>query len=305
MSAHSRLLAASLLIVATAGHAAAQDTLTNARDLYAGAAYEDALLVLNKMRASGVRSDEARVVEQYRAFCLLALGRSADAEQAIEAVVDAEPLYQPSNSEVSPRLRSAFSEVRKRKLPTIVQQKYASAKAAYDRKDWPAAEAGFKQVLEVLSDPDLQPAANQPPLQDMKTLALGFHDLAASAAAPPPPPPLPASPAKPAEAVKAQEPAPPPPNRIYALGDPGVIPPVTLKQSLPPFPTNMALVPSGTIEVVIDTTGNVESATMRVPLMPAYDRQAVAAAKAWQYNPATLNGVPVRYRKLVQISVQR
>jgi TonB family protein len=57
--------------------------------------------------------------------------------------------------------------------------------------------------------------------------------------------------------------------------------------------------------VVIDATGTVESATMRVPLMAAYDRQAIAAAKTWQYKPATLNGVPVKYRKLVQITVQR
>jgi TonB family protein len=68
----------------------------------------------------------------------------------------------------------------------------------------------------------------------------------------------------------------------------------------------MTLFPnSGAIEVVIDTTGAVESAVMRVPLQPAYDRQAIAAAKTWRFKPATLNGAPVKYRKVVQISVQK
>jgi len=309
MRASLRFVAA-LLLIAGARGAAAQDTLTAARDLYVGAAYEDALQVLNRLRAAGVRREDARVVEQYRAFCLLALGRSADAELAIEAVVDAEPMYKPSNSEVSPRLRSAFSDVRRRKLPAIVQQKYMSAKAAYDRKDWKEAETGFKQVLDVLSDSDLQGAANEPPLSDMKVLATGFHQLsAASAAPPPPPPPLPAQPAiaPPAAAPQPQQPpAQPQDSRIYTLGDPGVVAPVVVKQWLPPFPTNMALFPtSGSIEVVIDATGVVESASMRQPLQPAYDRQAIAAAKTWQFKPASLNGKPVKYRKVVQINVQR
>src|SRR5947207_5511280 len=119
-----KLVAALILIAAAAVPAAAQDSLTMARDLYAGAAYEDALQVLNRLRAAGVPMSDARVLEQYRAFCLLALGRSADAEQAIEAVIEAEPLYQPSGAEVSPRLRTVFIDVRRRKLPTIGQQKY-------------------------------------------------------------------------------------------------------------------------------------------------------------------------------------
>ncbi len=298
MNAALRILAV-IFVVAT-GNAAAQDSLSQARDLYAGAAYEDALQVLNRLRAAGVRADEARAIEQYRAFCFLALGRAADAEQAIEAVVDAEPLYQPSGSDVSPRLRTAFSDVRKRKLPLIVQQKYAAAKAAFDRKEWALAEAGFKQVLAVLNDPDVGAAASQAPLADIRVLASGFHDLSATAAAPPPPPPLPVA------AVKAPEPVMPPPSHIFAQGDPAVVAPTIVRQWLPPFPTNTNVFPSaGAIEVVIDATGAVESAVMKVPLNVAYDRQAIAAAKTWQFRPATLNGVPVKFRKVVQISVRR
>src|SRR4051812_32415939 len=90
----------------------AADDLATARELYASAAYEDALAILNRLRSSDVPVSDRRAIEQYRAFCLLALGRTTDAEHAIEAVVSAEPSYQPAESEVSPRLRTAFSDVR-------------------------------------------------------------------------------------------------------------------------------------------------------------------------------------------------
>lgn len=297
------LIATSVLVIAMSSVVAGQDSLSAARDLYAGAAYEDALLLLNRLRSAGPESNEAAsAIEQYRAFCLLALGRPADAEQAIAAVVRAQPLYQPSQADVSPRLRSAFTEVRRRMLPSIVQDRYAAAKAAYDQKNWVDAERGFKQVLDVLSDPDVVQAASQPPLADMKTLAAGFYDLSASAAAPPPPPiPVEPSPA-PAPVVVAG------PPRVYVAGDPGVIPPVALRQFLPPFPAQnpSAFGPSqGSLEVVIDERGAVESAVMKVPITTMYDRQALSAARTWEYKPAMLNGKPVKFRKTVQISVKR
>ena len=75
----------------------AEDSLNAARDLYAAAAYEDALAALDRLRAGGVaKVDDNRAVDQYRAFCLLALGKSNEAAQAIEAVVSADPSYYPS-----------------------------------------------------------------------------------------------------------------------------------------------------------------------------------------------------------------
>src|SRR5205814_8615617 len=123
-------------------------------------------------------------IAQYRAFCLLALGRSADAEHAIEAVVVAQPSYHPSDQDASPRLRAAFSEVRRRMLPGIVQDRYTAAKSAFDRKDFEAAAGAFRMVVDLLSDPDVSAAAKQPPLADLRTLAVGFRELSATAAAP-------------------------------------------------------------------------------------------------------------------------
>ena len=163
------LVAGSVLGATQAG---AQDgDLTAARDLYASAAYDDALTMLNRLRSAEHPASQSRAIDQYRAFCLLALGRPADAEQAIEAVVAAEPMYQPGESDASPRIRSAFTLVRRRMLPSIIQQKYAQAKAAFDRKEWPAAADGFTQVLAALADQDVAAEAKQPPLSDLRATA--------------------------------------------------------------------------------------------------------------------------------------
>src|SRR5262252_6829274 len=90
------------LVLTTTGAAAQDNDIATARDLYASAAYEDALAMLNRLRSTDRPASQSRVIEQYRAFCFLALGRPNDAEQAIEAVVVADPLYHPAENEVSP-----------------------------------------------------------------------------------------------------------------------------------------------------------------------------------------------------------
>src|SRR6476660_8050192 len=155
----------SLVAAAVLKAATAQDRdLSAARELYASAAYEDALVALNRLRSTDHPPSQSPIIEQYRAFCLLALGRATDAEQAIEAVVTAEPSYLPSDSDASPRVRSAFTTVRRRMLPAIIQQQYGQAKAAFDRKEWAVAADGFKWVLTALAAPDVANEAKQPPL---------------------------------------------------------------------------------------------------------------------------------------------
>lgn len=300
-----RLLVWCLLAISSVlmvGAASAQDSVNTARDLYTAAAYEDALVVLNRLRARHGAEDETRTIEQYRAFCLLALGRAQEAEQTIEGIVAAQPLYFPSSADVSPRVRSTFAEVRRRMLPGIVHQKYAQAKVAYDQKDFVAAEAGFKQVLDVLADPDVGPAATQPPLSDLRTLTTGFHELSAAAAAPPPPPPppppLPPPPAP--EPVAVPVPAVP---KIYSAGDAKVVPPVAINQVLPQYRRDGFPGSQGVLEVVINERGEVESAVMRVSVKTTYDGLAVAAAKTWRYTAATVDGAPVKFRRLIQVNL--
>lgn len=287
-----------LSVLAAAPALAGQDSVAVARDLYASAAYEDALAILNRLPESGRPADEQRAIEQYRAFCLLALGRTGEAERAIETVVAAAPTYRPT-TDLSPRVRAAFSDVRKRVLPSIIQKKYADAKGLYDRKEFSAAAAAFTQVLEAMTDPDVVTAVNQPPLADLRTLALGFKDLATTAATPPP---LPSTPPPPTP-IQSIPPA-PKVAKVYTSADEDVVPPVVVRQDLPAYPGQVVIPRQGMIEVLIDETGAVEQAMMRIGISNAYDAAALAAARTWRYRPATVNGLPVKYRKAVQVTIK-
>ena len=287
------ILAAVLLMP---GQALAQNSVATARDLYASAAYDEALAVLNHLDVSGSQPTERLAVNQYRAFCLLALRRTDEAEKAIEAVVTDEPLYHPAGADASPRLITAFTTVRQRVLPSIVQAKYTHAKAAFDRQEWATAVAEFDQVLKVLGDADLTDALARPPLSDLRTLASGFRDLSVKAIPPP------------AVAV-APAPAPPPlpvavPNKIYALGEPGLVPPVIVRQDVPAFPHGALSGGQGVLDVTINEEGTVDSAVMRIPINPRYDSLLINAARAWRFKPAMVSGTPVKFRKLITISIK-
>ncbi len=276
-----------------------QESIAVARDLYTAANYDDALVLLSRLDSPGSNPSDRMAINQYRAFCLLALGRAVEAERAIEAVVSTDPLYHPAETDASPRLRTAFANVRQRILPAVVQQDYARAKAAFDRQDFAVAAAEFDRVLAVLGDPDIGTAANRPPLSDLRTLASGFRDLSARAlppapAQPAPEPPLAMAPVPPVTAVKS----------IYNGGDAGVVPPVVVRQVLPPFQREMFPARDGVLELLINEAGLVEGAAMRLSMNPRYDTQVLSAAKAWRYQPATVDGVPVKFRKIINISLK-
>ncbi len=112
-------------------------------------------------------------------------------------VVASDPMYQPTETEASPRVRTAFSEVRQRQLPDIARTRYASAKASFDKKDYPSAEHQFRELLRLIDDPDMGGR-----LGDLRMLVTGFVDLSAAAAAPPP---------EPRPEPRREEVAPPPP----------------------------------------------------------------------------------------------
>ena len=61
----------------------------------------------------------------------------------------------------------------------------------------------------------------------------------------------------------------------------------------------------GILEVTIDEQGRVIGAVIRLSLHPIYDSQILLAAKEWRYQPATLNGRPVKFRKVIQITVTK
>jgi hypothetical protein len=302
-------LAAFVLALGVAVPATAQEPgqLRAAKDLYASARYDEALTVLNGLR--GRDSVDRRSVEQYRSLCLLALGRATEAESAIAAVVSADPLFRPEESDTSPRVRSMFTDVRKRMLPDIVTSRYAAAKAAYDRRDWPAAEQQFRIVLSLIDDPD---AGGR--LGDLRLLAAGFLELSARAAAPPPEAPKPVSEPTPVEAGASPESSSAPaagegpePGKIYGAADHGIVAPAIVRQEIPRIPAHIIALarPRGLLEVVIDEKGRVVSMAARQSIHPAYDAMLLSAARDWKYKPATFSGEAVRFRKLIQVTVQR
>jgi hypothetical protein len=274
--------------------------LNTAKDLYASARYDEALSVLNGLRIG--EAADRRAVEQYRSLCLLALGRASEAESAIANVVKEDPTYRPGESE-SPRVRAMFTDVRKRLLPDLTTARYQTAKLAYDRRDWTAAEAQFRVVLALIDDPD-----NASRLSDLRTLASGFLELSVRSAAPPPPPvePKPSAVA-PVAAPSPAAPAEPLPGKIYTSDDANVTPPVVVRQDIPRIPQSLlAMARSrGLVDVVVDELGRVVGFTVRSSIHPTYDAQILTAARDWKYKPATLNGKPVKYRRLISINVQR
>lgn len=304
MRTHVIALTCVVLIIVAAPRISAQESLDAARALYSSAEYDSALAMLDGLLRNGSAGEDRHSIEMYRVLCLVAMRRDGEARGAIELLVARNPLYRPA-SDLPPRIRNVYDETRRRVLPSAIQTKYQEAKSAYDAKDYVSARRGFSEVLEVLADPEVAAAANQSPLADVRTLAKGFEELSAKAIVPSErvaavPEQQPIAPVAP-----VPQPAPPAPRveKIYTAADPNVVPPVTINQRIPAFPERVRVPRTGIVEVLIDPTGAVESATIVEPLTPQIDRLTLAATRNWQYQPATVNGVPVKFVKRIQISV--
>ena len=266
----------------------AQDALKRAKDLYANASYEEALQLLDSLKDS-TPSTEASA---YSVFCLVALGRKDEARNAIEAIVKADPLFKPSEGSVSPRIRSFFDEVRKPHVPVAARESYAKAKAAFDRKDWSTAASEFDRTLSLVDEA----VSSDPSVGDLKTLASGFRDLARTALAPKPTP-------TPSPVASA-----PPEPTVYGPAHTNVVRPVPVAKPLPawhPTPIETKMVFSGELELIIGEQGQVVSVKLVRTVNPRYDPLLIEAAKLWTFQPATKDGVPVRYRYSVAVNLNK
>jgi TonB family protein len=307
-----RLIGAAVIaLLVQAGAAGAQDSLATAKQLYASAAYDEALAMLDRLKSGGASDPAATsLIEQYRAFCLLAVGRQPDAERAMESLVAGDPSFRPDDA-VSPRLQSVFRDVRKRTLPAVVRERYVSAKASFDEKAYQAAADQFDAVLRLLEVPDV--VASDPALADLRTVAVGFRDLARAAAASAASAAAAASSAAPGSSLPnpaaPAAPEPRPVRAVYAVDDPGITAPVAITQNLPPWPQG---IPKATVrgrravlDITINEAGNVESVVVRESIVDWYDEALIKEAKGWSYKPASKEGTPVRYRKLMQVVVEK
>jgi TonB family protein len=287
-----RSLVATLAMTALVGvgvQVAAQEPLAEARALYAAAAYEDALSALAKLDSTAATRGEA---EQYRAFCLIALGRTADAERAIEAVVAADPLFVPHSTDVSPRILAMFTDVRRRILPAIARRGYLDGRRAFQSKDFAGAARQFDRVMRVIDQAGAESAAE---MDDLRILVSGFVDLAEAAIE------------DRSDAVGDPSPGTAPtPLHAQARGSAdGYSAPVVIHQELPAWnPPSTAVRDkeyAGAVKIRIGPDGRVQEASVVKSVHPLYDGLVLQAARRWVYRPATRLGEPTAAEKLVEI----
>jgi hypothetical protein len=295
-----------------------QETLDTAANLYASAAYEESLAMLERLPTADLPVEDRVAIEHYRMLCLLALGRTADAEGVIVSLLDAHPSYRLSEHEASPRVLRVFLDTRRRALPGVVDRRYQQAKRLYDEGRYSQAAMAFAVVRSLLADADL--AAAEGRVADLGQLAAGFEELsraalvaeerrAAEAAA--------ANARAAAEAARraedvarvgppgrAADPPPPgdPPDGVYDAADPGVVAPEVVRQEIRwwrgrlPEPPDGS--PLGTIQVVIDESGTVIASAIVASVSVFYDAMLLESARSWRYTPATKNGRPVKFRRV-------
>jgi hypothetical protein len=286
----------------------AQDPLRDAKDLYASAAYEDALSSLTKLSSAGDGApDVQRQAQEYRAFCLFALGRTNEAESVAEGIIKKDPFAKLDAADASPRLEAMFAGVRKRLLPSLIRERFRAARSGLDQKDYSAAEPHLTQARLMIADAE-KLGVRDDALADLGVLVDGFLQMirltseqrntavvAAGSDAP-----------APAAAAAVRMPAAPP--QSFSAADDGITAPVAIEQRMPTMNTVMARIAqsshrNGILDIVISETGDVVDAVVRQSLMPAYDTLVAASARHWKYRPATRNGVPVRYVKTIALVV--
>ena len=260
--------------------------LAAARNLYATAAYEDALDRLNRMNSPEAMREQ---VETYKALCLVALNRTRDAERVLEQLLARNPQYVPDEAQVSPRLMGVFKSVRSRLLPSTARSMYANARADFDDKKYEAAAAQLRDLISLLN------ADDDSMLADLRLLAEDFLRLAETGGAPPTDTRTPLLSISRVAVTKGP---------VYSILDRGVIAPVEVSRPLPIWEAPKGTLPGlyqGLVEVIIDEAGRVESATIRRSISAPFDAEILAATEKWRFQPATRNGQPVKYRRPYEV----
>jgi TonB family protein len=293
-----------MVVVFCAATVSAQEPLTKAKALYESARYEEALTVL-----APVHEPEA---QQYRALCMLALGRAQDASGEVDSLIASAPTFEPSTEDVPPRFVSLVSDAKKRLLPSIARKTFKEAREQFKSGDRTEAVKKFDLVVTLASTGAFKETSDA---EDLRTLASGFIELARASpsARPAPTTSVPApEPSRVAETTPAAAPVPTPaaasmPAKATAppaAGD--VRQPIALRQTIPAIPSGISGQgsPTASVRVEIGTDGHVVNASMQQSAHPLYDRLVLQAAREWLYTPATLNGRPVPSEKVVTIQLR-
>ncbi len=305
-----RALAAAIVLVAGSALGAASAVagdLDLAKSRYEEAAYEDALKLLDAVETSTAR-DRVQV-EQYRALCHIALGHADQAERAVIALVDADPMYLPPTTIASPKVLAIVVEARSRHIPVVARKLLDSGRAAFAEKNMALATEQFSLLLKLLDEPAM---ADRPERADFRTLAQGFAALASApaptkAALPPAAAPAPTPEAAPTSAA-AGAPRSAAANAPRAAAAKAFTPAVPLEETLPPWrPPNQTIGRTeyaGSLKLQIGIDGRVKNATVLKPSHPLYDAALLGTVKTWRYKPATEDGANTESERIIAIRLR-
>jgi TonB family protein len=193
-----------------------------------------------------------------------------------------------------------FEDARRRLLPQIFQERYDSAKAAFEQKNFQAAADQFQSLVSLLGDPAMKGEDSR---ADLRTVVSAFSDLARAAALTQKPQAALPAPAPPPDLELAAAVAP----RVYVAGSAGVVPPVAISKSLPPLPRTSAVVLPrnhvGVLDIIVNELGNVTEVTVRKSIHPQYDKKLVESVRAWKFKPAMKDGQPVSFRSVFEVKL--
>ena len=230
-----------------------------------------------------------RVIEPNRGTATAPAGSAASAPRDLErfpagtnggapstefdALLQANPLYEPKASDLAPESLTAFRNSQKLLLPVLAQRGYDRARAALASGDVDRAIASARETAAILERPAAAPAAH---LRDDVQRILEEAGTAKATAD----------------------------EVVYSRSDPGIVAPRPISRQFPAT-TPIGVPPHrvGTLEMIIGKDGTVEFVKLHTPLNRYHERMIVSAAKAWLYRPATRGGRPVRYRITVTINL--
>jgi hypothetical protein len=293
-------MCALLLALNTPRLAMAEDSLDSARDLYAAAAYDEALVMLGRLSGDGADARARTQIDLYRAFSLFALGRTDDARDALGDAIRRDPLGTAATDDLSPRVAAFVTDTTRKILPILIREKYSVGKSEVEAHDLSAAEADLALVHPLVAQARAIGVSDQT-LNDLDLLADGFLALVSASKEKASAPAITETHETPAVIPERD------PERIYVTTDRDVTPPATVRQQFPAPPPALARAivnRRGVLEITIETDGTVSGARMREPLHPAYDTLVVEAAFTWKYRPARKDGLPVRFSKLIRVEVK-
>jgi outer membrane biosynthesis protein TonB len=91
---------------------------------------------------------------------------------------------------------------------------------------------------------------------------------------------------------------------VYSRTDPDVVPPQSVYPKLPADRPGVSADGRTVLDLLISADGQVERVRMRTSPRDVHEYMLVSAAKAWRFDPATLDGRPVRFLYTVAIPSQ-